>query len=82
MAAGDYYSCDVCGSKCFYDANLNYETPDSKGNDSWGNPIEPDELVRSQSFKLDYVGDMAVICRDCAKTHEVVVRPIQEPSHG
>uniref|UniRef100_A0AAU8GTU7 Uncharacterized protein n=1 Tax=Pseudomonas phage PACT201 TaxID=3230130 RepID=A0AAU8GTU7_9VIRU len=27
-AAGDYYSCDVCGGKCFYDANLNYEWPD------------------------------------------------------
>lgn len=25
MAMADYYLCDVCGGKCFYDANLNYE---------------------------------------------------------
>ncbi|MFW6369093.1 MAG: hypothetical protein ACOC0J_00745 [Myxococcota bacterium] len=25
MALSDYYLCDVCGEKCFYDANLNWE---------------------------------------------------------
>lgn len=25
MAGCDYYSCDVCGSKCFYDAEVNYQ---------------------------------------------------------
>lgn len=25
MAMCDYYLCDVCQQKCFYDANLNYE---------------------------------------------------------
>ena len=25
MAYADYYLCDMCGSKAFYDANLNYE---------------------------------------------------------
>lgn len=79
MAAGDYYSCDVCGGKCFYDSNLNYETPDRNGNDSWGHRIDPDTLVRGRTYQLDYVGDMGVICRDCAKTHEVIVR---ESTHG
>lgn len=25
MAGADYRSCDVCGAKTFYDANLNYD---------------------------------------------------------
>lgn len=25
MAAADYYGCDVCGAKTFYDANLDYD---------------------------------------------------------
>lgn len=25
MAAADYRSCDVCGSKCYYDANIDYD---------------------------------------------------------
>lgn len=24
MALSDYYLCDICGSKTFYDANINY----------------------------------------------------------
>lgn len=68
MAAGDYYSCDVCGSKCFYDANLNYEWPDKK------NPIPTEEMMLGINCKLDYCGDMAAICRDCRSTHEIVVR--------
>ncbi len=52
MAMADYYCCDLCGDKAFYDADLNY---DDEGN-------------------LGYVGDMEVICTDCAKTHEVIIR--------
>jgi thiol:disulfide interchange protein len=29
MAACDYRSCDVCGGKVFYDANLNYDHDDA-----------------------------------------------------
>lgn len=76
MAAADYYLCDVCNAKCFYDANLNYESRDKNGNDSWGNYIGDYEFVRGTTHKLDYTGDMAAICRDCAKTHKVVVIPI------
>lgn len=54
MAAADYRLCDVCSRKAFYDSNLNY---DFDNRDEHGNP------------KLDYVGDWAVICDDCAKTH-------------
>ena len=57
MALSDYYLCDVCNGKCFYDANLNWVE----------DPNDPGILV------IEKVGDMAVICSDCAKTHETVV---------
>ena len=59
MAMADYYLCDVCSQKAFYDANLRYD---------FDTPVD-----YGCSSKLDYVGDMAVICDDCAKTHQVVV---------
>lgn len=67
MAMADYRLCDNCGCKAFYDSNLNYEFGDSK------NPIPEDEKIRDSSFKLDYLGDWAVLCRDCAKTHVCAV---------
>jgi len=58
MAAADYRLCDVCNRKAFYDANLNY---DYDKRDANGEP------------SLDYLGAWAVICTDCAKTHEVKI---------
>lgn len=58
MAASDYRSCDVCGAKTFYDANLDYEKPDADhGNEWW----------------LHGVGDWVVICPKCAETKVCVV---------
>lgn len=62
MAMGDYYQCDVCGCKAFYDANLHYEE------------VQPPVAYGASGQKLGNVGDMAVICDDCSKTHEVVIR--------
>lgn len=31
---------------------------------------------------LDYVGDWAVICSDCAKTHKTVIVPIDAKAEG
>ena len=31
MAMADYYLCDKCGSKTFYDANLHYEDDEKRG---------------------------------------------------
>ena len=76
MALGDYRLCDVCDSKVFYDSNLNYEWPDKDGNDSWGNKIEKVDMVRNSEYKLDYLGDWAVICSECAQTHKCIVVPI------
>lgn len=58
MAAADYRLCDCCDGKVFYDSNLNYEY---------------DEVLPSGHMALDYLGDWAVICSDCAKTHKTVV---------
>jgi len=63
MAAADYYLCDVCGSKTFYDGGLQYEDYYEKIKDSFG---------------VDHpwpngVGDMAVLCEKCALTHEVKI---------
>ena len=58
MALSDYRLCDVCSSKAFYDANLNYDM---------------DLIDKNGDPKLERVGDMKVICDSCAKTHEVVI---------
>lgn len=58
MAAADYRLCDKCDGKVFYDSNLNYEYR---------------EVLPSGHMKLDYLGDWAVICEDCAKTHKTRV---------
>ena len=81
MAAGDYRSCDVCGGKAFYDANLNYETGD-KVDGKWVYSDTPYRISGAAQGKygvgLDYVGDWAVICVDCAKTHKTVVVALTE----
>lgn len=75
MAAGDYRSCDVCGGKAFYDAHLNYEDGGSRSPFRIAGEAQYDkpELVEKCGTSLDYVGDWAVICDDCAKTHKCQV---------
>ena len=51
MAICDYYLCDICSRKTFYDAELCYKDVHL--------PVG--------------VGNMAVICEDCALTHEVKI---------
>ena len=79
MAAGDYRSCDVCGGKAFYDANLNYETGD-KIDGKWVYPETPYKVGGKDQGQyapaLGYVGDWAVICTECAKTHRTAILPI------
>ena len=83
MAMADYRTCDVCGGKAFYDANLNY----SDGTDERRSISPPFRIAGAEQYdeprllekygtRLDYVGDWAVICTDCAKTHKVVVQAI------
>jgi hypothetical protein len=75
MAKSDYRCCDICDQKVFYDANLNYadadERPDNEpfkyvGVDQYDNP----NLQQKYAIRLDYLGDWAVLCNECAKTHK------------
>jgi hypothetical protein len=67
MAASDYRLCDVCSRKAFYDSNLNYDHE----NDSALGLRNAGALISGLS--LDNLGDWAVICVDCAKTHKCVI---------
>jgi hypothetical protein len=61
MALADYYLCDVCEGKAFYDANLNYDF---------------DERVSyGCKSKLERVGDMKVVCEDCAEKYDILLVP-------
>lgn len=81
MAAGDYRSCDVCGGKAFYDVKLNYDAGD-KVDGKWVYSDTPYRVAGVDQGQygvgLDYVGDWAVICTDCAKTHKTVIVALTE----
>jgi hypothetical protein len=64
MAMCDYYLCDVCQRKCFYDADkAEYrDGPDGK----------------TQYLLGGMVVDIAAICEACAETHICIVVPRQE----
>lgn len=72
MASANYYLCDVCGCKTFYDANLSY-------GDFWERNAN---RVTGHPWPDDNVGFMVVICRDCAKTHHVTITRFQENPNG
>lgn len=83
MAMSDYRLCDVCEGKAFYDARLNY----GDGTDEWHKNDPPFRIAGEDQYskldfnqkygtRLDYVGDWAVLCHDCAKTHKTIVVPI------
>ena len=50
MALADYYLCDICGNKTFYDAVLNYDDDDFNG----------------ERYLPPGAGDIRVICTACA----------------
>ena len=87
MAAADYRLCDVCDGKVFYDANLNYE----RGRESeWAKRLPPYRVAGKEQgsaeyddyfLRLDHLGDWAVICSACAKTHKTIVVPIEKENN-
>ena len=76
MALADYRLCDVCEGKVFYDANLNYD----QGRDVAGEVRNAGHMLANTA--LDYLGDWVVICQDCAKEYECVVRKKEKPQEG
>lgn len=65
MAACDYYLCDICECETFYDSNL-YNHDEVNRNENTGHPLPDGD-----------VGDMAVICKDCAETHRIEIKAIE-----
>ena len=65
MAGIDYYSCDMCKAKTFYDAGLNYRTPTGD--------IKNFHPVTYKPWPAGNVGWMTVLCRDCAAEYRVEV---------
>jgi len=66
MAMCDYALCDVCGGKAFYDADLH-------------DPRYVATYDPQEAKEWDPVG-IAVLCSDCNKTHEAIVRPRHPPT--
>lgn len=62
MALADYHLCAVCEGKAFYDANVT--------DPGYCATYDTDE-------DCDPIG-IKVLCSGCAKSHEIVVRPIGE----
>jgi hypothetical protein len=66
MAAADYRLCDVCNSKAFYFADRNYGINRSKTGIKY--------VGGEHSYQdLDNLGDWAVLCKECAKTHTTYI---------
>jgi hypothetical protein len=85
MALSDYRLCDVCEGKAFYDAQLSYDdgppqyrdTPPFRfaGKEQYDDP----DLNHRAGMRLSYLGDWAVLCEDCAKTHRTAILPVEPP---
>lgn len=75
MALADYRLCDVCNGKAFYDSNLSYEdeheAPDRE-------PFRVAGESAGWGYRLGYLGDWAVLCTDCAKTHKTAIVPRED----
>jgi hypothetical protein len=85
MAYADYRLCDVCGGKAFYDANLNYRTGERQKNGTWEYPDDGFRvagIVENYPTALDRLGDWAVICNECAKTHATTIVKIEQTKEG
>lgn len=85
MALADYRLCDVCESKAFYDSNLNYEFGGDGSNSNTppykttgADQYDDADLLKKHGVRLDYLGDWAVLCADCAKTHRTQIVPIDQ----
>lgn len=77
MAAADYRLCDVCDGKAFYDSNLSYEDPREAPDRG---PFRVAGQEQGWGYRLGYLGDWAVLCTDCAKTHRTAILPIEAAS--
>lgn len=76
MAGGDYRSCDVCGGKTFYDANISYEWPD--GDDDYrDHHMRTCGELEWPAMSMHSVGDIAVLCWRCTLQYRTAVEPLR-----
>lgn len=68
MAAADYYLCDGCGCKTFYDANLPYG--------DWGDDMEANPRTgHPWPDSGEGIAWMFVLCPDCEpRVHELILQ--------
>ena len=64
MAAADYYLCDLCERKTFYDAELHYG--------DYNNPVTNENPITHHPWPVG-VGSMIVLCAMCAKYNDITV---------
>lgn len=74
MASGNYRLCDICRGKSFYDANLNYEMHFGEEQKE----ISVKENGQFKHYDLDYLGNWSVLCQDCSKTYEIIIKKKEE----
>jgi hypothetical protein len=72
VASGDYRSCDVCGCKVFYDANLDYDNFSDFAKS--GGALFNNE--RSY-LELHTLGAWTVLCKSCTLTHVIKLEKIK-----
>ena len=70
MAGCDYYSCDICGGKTFYDAEVQ---------PAWERGA--DKSVDAGWVVYAGCGAIKALCPKCAKTHEIKIVK-KEDSHA
>ena len=66
MAGADYYGCDVCHAKTFYDAELDYQ--------DWRVGFANENPDTKHPWPAGNVGWMVVLCKKCAESHDVVIK--------
>lgn len=84
MALADYRLCDVCGGKAFYDANLNYDTDASDPRPPFrtaGREQIENSKLQKHGYRIDNLGDWAVLCRHCAQSHRTMIVPRTETAN-
>ena len=84
MALADYKTCDLCGEKAFYDVNLGYQTEGEYRTQPFLEVGEPQfkdfDMHSKYGVSLGYLGDWAVLCDECSKTHRVAIVERAAPS--
>lgn len=71
MALADYYLCDHCGCKTFYDANLPYGVNSEHFGKAEGEMLH--NPLTQHPWPDGYIGYMVVLCFQCAETNQDAV---------